>query len=57
MLYRALRHNVRDALSSLGPARIRGPQGVEVGEQVILHPSNRVHDGVRVAPRASGRSV
>ncbi len=28
-------------------------QGLEPGETVILHPSDRVHDGARVSPAAS----
>jgi HlyD family secretion protein len=41
-------------LVSIGQRNLHAAQvieGLKPGEQVILHPSDRVHDGVRIAPR------
>jgi HlyD family secretion protein len=46
---RAQRRLVTIGERNLHAARVL--DGLNTGEQVILHPSDRVHDGVRVAPR------
>ncbi len=46
---RAERRLVTIAERNLHAARV--VKGLKVGEQVILHPSDRVHDGVKVEPR------
>lgn len=46
---RAQRRLVSIGERNLHAARVL--EGLKLGEQVILHPSDRVHDGVRVMPR------
>jgi HlyD family secretion protein len=46
---RAQRRIVTIGERNLHAARV--VDGLKVGEQVVLHPSDRVHDGVRVEPR------
>jgi HlyD family secretion protein len=46
---RAQRRIVKIGERNLHAARL--VDGLKIGEQVILHPSDRVHDGVRVEPR------
>jgi HlyD family secretion protein len=46
---RAQRRLVKIGQRNLHAARVLG--GLNLGEQVVLHPSDRVHDGVRVEPR------
>jgi HlyD family secretion protein len=46
---RAQRRIVKIGERNLHAARV--VDGLKVGEQVVLHPSDRVHDGVRVEPR------
>jgi HlyD family secretion protein len=46
---RAQRRLVKIGQRNLHAARVLG--GLELGEQVVLHPSDRVRDGVRVEPR------
>jgi HlyD family secretion protein len=46
---RAQRRPVKIGQRNLHAARVLG--GLKLGEQVVLHPSDRVHDRVRVEPR------
>jgi HlyD family secretion protein len=46
---RAQRRLVKIGQRNLHAARVLG--GLKLGEQVVLHPSDRVHDRVRVEPR------
>ena len=44
----------RRRLVKIGERNVHAAQvldGLKYGEQVVLHPSDRVHDGVRIAPR------
>ena len=46
---RAERRLVTIGERNLHAARVL--EGLKVGDQVVLHPSDRVHDGVKITPR------
>jgi HlyD family secretion protein len=51
---RAERRLVTIGERNLHAARVL--KGLKLGDKVVLHPSDRVHDGVKVEPRQSGAS-